>query len=226
MRALLYFLRETYYVPLIMLLLCLITATIGYRNRHRFTYLKLFPIYALASALQVILTFFIYIFQPSSFLLIVNTSIIIFVSIEFFIFFNLLSQLIKNRYFKRSMAAMQFSFILFSVFVWLNFKTNQCLPLSFNIVNSTCLIIPCLFYFYELFKAPPTISLSAQPAFWVIIGFSFMAICSIPFYLLENYFYNNMPDFYNQVCTLNYVFYCLVFILISKAFLCKPAVAR
>jgi hypothetical protein len=219
-----HFLADTFYVPIVMLALSIVTIVIGFVNRSKFKYLRLLPIYALTSAVQI--TVCLAAFEISFFVPLVNSSIIIFVVVESVIFFNLLSHLIKSKILKTSMKLILVFFTLFSAFIWTKFRFEDCLPICFNIINSTCLIIPCLFYFYELFKVPPSISLSDQPAFWITIGFSFMTICSIPFYLLENYFYYDLPNFYDQICTLNYVFYCLIFMLICKAFLCRPEIVK
>jgi hypothetical protein len=226
MYSLIYFLSETYYVPLVLLALSIVTAIIGYFNRQKFKYLRLFPVYALVSAIQILISLACVFFRIPTFRHIINYSVLIFVIIEFFVFYNFLFQVIKNKHFKRSMQIMQTASISFGLYICLDFPDSNTIPLSFNIVNSTLLFIPCLFFFYEVFKTPPSTSLANQPSFWIIIGFAFMIICTLPFNLLETYFLINMTDLYNQICTLSYVFYCLIFFLICKAFLCKPIITK
>lgn len=226
MRGLLRFLRETYYTPAFLLILCTVVIIIGFYNRRKFKYLNLLPAYALTSATQIIITFICLIYKIPTFRQINNYSIILFMMVEFIIFYNLLLQVIERKYLKKSMSLMQFIFVLLSLAVALTMKSTGSIPQIYYITDSIFLIVPCLFYFYEIFKAPPSFRLSTQPAFWIVIGFSFMIICSLPLNLLEGFFISNMKDIYEQINTLNYVFYSLVFVLILKAFLCKPTIIR
>ena len=226
MYSLLYYLAETYYTPLILLSLSLATAIIGYRNRHKFNYLRLFPIYAVAAAVQIIISLSCVFFIIPSYKLLINYSSVAFAIIEFFIFYNLLFQIIRDKFLKRSMEVARFAFPVLTLCVWLNSSFSNFIPLSFNIINLILLLIPCLFFFYEIFNTVPSTTLANQPSFWIITGFAFMIICTLPFYLLENYFFINMIDLYNKICALSYVFYCLLFILICKAFLCKQIMLK
>lgn len=226
MRPLLYFLAETYYFPLILLLLSVIAAIIGFRHRHKFKYLRFFPWYALAAAMQILISFFCVSCKLPSYALIANSSLLCFMVVEFIIFYHLLSRILRIAYLRATIKVMQLIFLAVTSVTCLDFSFIECVPLLYNIINSLFLIIPCLFYFYEVFTSPPTVSLSSQPAFWIIIGFSFMVIGSLPFYFLEHFLYNNMMEVYGQLSAMTYVFYCLLFILISKAFLCKRAIAK
>lgn len=226
MSSLIYFLSETYYLPLILLILCLITMVVGYINKCKFKHLQLFPLYALAAATQIVFFLTCIFFRAPTFRLLGNYSTLIFALIELYIFYNSLFQIIKNKYFKQSMHVMQIIFISFGLFLCLNFPHSDWVPASFNITNLVFLFLPCLFFFYEVFKTSASISLANQPSFWIVTGFSFMIVCTFPFYLLETYLIANMPNLYNQIYTLNYVFYCLIFLLICKAYLCKPITIR
>lgn len=221
------FFSLTYYIPPALLIICLATVFIGYFNKRKFKSLKFLPIYAIASFLQIIITFICISYRTSPFSVKVNNyTIFLFVIIEFVIFYNLTLQWIKSSYLKKSIYFIGSLFIAFSIYSLFNIDFSENIPDSFYITDSICLVIPCLVYFYEIFTTSPLISLSSQPSFWIIIGFSFMAICTLPFYLLEPYLYENIVNFYDQVYTLNYIFYCLLFIFISKAFLCRPVTAK
>lgn len=117
-------------------------------------------------------------------------------------------------------------FLLSALFSWFYNDFFVIAPAAFSIVNSVCIAIPCFFYFREIFKSPPLTNLIHQPAFWIVSGFLFMVVCTLPFYLLQDYIYENMFYLFDQMYVLNNVFYCLLFLLISKAFLCKQEIAR
>lgn len=218
-----YYLSETYYIPIVLIVVCLTTALLGYYRKHKFVYLRLFPAYAMASAIQIVISLACVFFVIPTFQLIINYTNVGFVIIEFFIFYDLLFQIIRNKHLKRIMQLMQILFIILSTYIFVNYPIFP-IPLLFNIINSFLLLIPCLFFFYEVFNTTPSTSLANQPAFWIVTGFAFMIICTLPFYFLETFFLNNMPDLYNRICTLNYVFYCLLFFLICRAYLCKPTI--
>jgi hypothetical protein len=221
MRVLLHFLSLSYYVLIILFIICSATAIISYRNRYKFRVLRLLPWYVVGSALQLMGTFIcVYYLSPLS-IQINNYSIFLYVIAELIVFYNLVLQLVNNFILRKSMYLILMGFIIFSIYAVATLDFATYIPLSFYMIDSICLIIPSTFYFYEVFTTTPLLKLSNQPSFWVIIGFSFMAICTLPFCLLEGYLLKNMSNIYNQLCTLNYAFYCLLFLFISKAFLCK-----
>jgi len=222
MKLLEHFLSSKYYVPVFLLVICLTTSVIVFRKKQRFAILKWFPFYMLISAIQMIISFICAIYLTPRAFVINNYSIFLFVIIELYIFYNLTLQLLNNEIFKRSMRIIQYLFLFFTVYSWTQIDFSESISRSFYIIDSVCMIIACLFYFFEIFTLAPSTKLSNQPSFWVMIGFSFLSICTLPFYTLENFLFENLPDVYNKVCTLSYVFYSLLFILIAKAFLCQP----
>jgi hypothetical protein len=217
----------TYYVPPVLLFMCFATTIIGYLNRSKFKSLKLLPVYLIASILQTIITFVCTSYQGFEYAVEVNNySLFFFVIIEFLVFYNSSIQFLKTTFLKTCLYAVSIFFIIFSIYAWFNIDFSTYIPQFFYITDCICLAIPCLLYFYEVFTIMPLINLSNQPSFWVIIGFSILAICTLPFYLLEHYLYENLKGFYHQICALYYVFYCLLFFLISKAFLCKQEITK
>jgi len=91
----------------------------------------------------------------------------------------------------------------------------------FFLPESFFLVIPCLFYFYELFLTKNLRSLSDQPAFWVITGILFLNACEIPL-LVASKFLKQSAQFYNDAYSLNYILYSILFLLLIRAFLCPP----
>lgn len=223
MHKLLDFFTLTYYIPPLLLIISTGSLLIGYLKRNSFKSLRFLPIYAGAASIQIVTTFICIVYRNFMYAQEINNySLFLFVIIEFAIFYNLILQLLKSTYLKASLYSITILFIAFCIYSWAKIDFSTYIPGFFYITDSICLTIPCLFYFYEIFTATPIINLSNQPSFWIVIGFSFLAICTLPFYLLEHYLYENFRDFYDRACILNYVFYCLLFFLISKAFLCTP----
>jgi len=75
---------------------------------------------------------------------------------------------------------------------------------SITAIESLFIIIPCLFYFYELFLAQQ-IDLRSHPSFWIVSGILFYNCCSIPIFLLFDYIQNNISPYYNLAFALNYI---------------------
>lgn len=221
MQSLKDFFTATYYAPPLLLVVNLVTLCIIYPNKNKFKYLNQFIYYLSISLAQTTVCFLCVIFKLPHSQEINNLSIYAFAGAELTILYSLLTNLLKSKHFVNMIHAFKIIFILLLSYTLLSTGLSENIPSTFTVVNYLLLAIPCVFYFYETFTEPPLISLSHQPAFWIIIGYLFMAICTLPFYLLENYISKYLPAHYHLFYNLNYIFYCLLFSLISKAFLCK-----
>jgi hypothetical protein len=90
------------------------------------------------------------------------------------------------------------------------------------------LVIPCLIYFYELFLTKNLRPLTDQPAFWVVTGVLFLNACDIPLLITvrilaeRRYYFRDARSLFNDVYSLNYVLYSILFALLIRAFLCPP----
>ena len=108
-------------------------------------------------------------------------------------------------------------FFLIILIAWARNPRFEYSPSLFSL-ESIFLILPCLLYFYELFTDIRMEPLKDQSSFWVVTGILFLNACSIPLFLsvgmLRNYF--------NVAFTLNYILYIIFFILLIRAYLCKP----
>jgi len=107
--------------------------------------------------------------------------------------------------------------IIYSIFMQdLKLKNG----LAYGITNSF-LIILCIIYFQQLFKAPPTIILIHSPAFWIINGIFFGMITTIPINFSGDYFLkdgsNESIQVLKKLGTFSYITMHLFFI---KAYLC------
>jgi hypothetical protein len=219
-------LASMYYTQLALLLVTLTTVFIARKNRRKFRILKFFLLYALSSAIQILVTYACIVYFLHSALYVNSMSVYVFSIIELLVVYHFLFQVIISRRLKILMCG--FMGIFFITISYMLYNEGLCLiaPTYVSIVNSLCIAAPCVFYFYEVFVTPPVNSLSDQPAFWISTGFLFLAICTLPFYLLENYIYTNMIGLYDQMFILNNVFYCMLFVLITKAFLCQAQIAK
>jgi hypothetical protein len=80
------------------------------------------------------------------------------------------------------------------------------------------LVIPCLFYFYELFQKVSLQPLKNQPAFWIVTAFLFHNACTIPFALTGGF----LGKYLEAASSVVYFLYSIVFLFIIRANLCSP----
>jgi len=122
----------------------------------------------------------------------------------------------------------QTSKFLFVIFLILFFYLvpNKYLPAenqtnSVMVLESLFIVVPCLFYFYEVFKLS-TPNLRGNYSFWVITGILFYNACSIPIFLIAKYIEKHISArSYDAVVSFNFILYTCMFLLFIKAYLCK-----
>jgi hypothetical protein len=83
------------------------------------------------------------------------------------------------------------------------------------------LLIPCAFYYTEIFRLKPNLQLAQEPSFWVVTGLSFVLICTFPLSLCINYLYQTNKIVYSNLYSIFYIFYFLLFLMIIRGHLCK-----
>ncbi len=151
---------------------------------------------------------------------ILSITVSIFLLIEVTIFFIYLYQNISNRKMK-NVTIMLLSFFFIFSYLAIGNSTFYYMSISWaDALESLCLIIPCLFYFFELFKFPE-IAFKKKESFWVITGILFYMSASIPIFLLSDYIKKNIPAYFDIVFSLNYILYSILFLLFIKAYLCR-----
>jgi hypothetical protein len=86
-----------------------------------------------------------------------------------------------------------------------------------------CFILPpCFVFFYELLNRKSAINLFERPSFWISMGIFFYAAISIPVFALQKYIMSNKFESRFVIASaLFYMPYCLYFVFLIKAFLCK-----
>ncbi len=89
-------------------------------------------------------------------------------------------------------------------------------------VEGMILLMVCLFYFIEMFKKPSYLNLKNEPAFWISTGVLYFFACTLPYSILEIHIRKNFPDFILSSYGIFYIFYTLLFLMIIRAYLCKP----
>ncbi len=89
------------------------------------------------------------------------------------------------------------------------------------IIELAALLSCCVLFFIQMFKEPPVSNLRNMPGFWVASGLSFYCLCTLPLTIANSYFfYNARGLIYANLYSIIYLFYILLFILITRSFLC------
>ena len=232
MQSILELWEGSYYTePLLILVLC-IALIISIRKRRKFKILNHFPIY-IFSLLMVFITAsafqisFAEKFHPSFFWGISEYTDYVFTIFEIVIFSLFYYQLIDSLIVKRIILISNLLFVFFSIYMFLTSRAFY--QLAFQITKSTVytveaiiLLVICLFYFIELFKKPPNLNLKNEPVFWISTGALFFFACTLPYSLLENFISRNNEGIYDPFYSIFYIFYILLFLMIIRAYLCKP----
>jgi hypothetical protein len=86
-------------------------------------------------------------------------------------------------------------------------------------LQAICLLVPCIFYYRTVFYDPPaTKTILDLAEFWIVGGVSFFMLCTLPFSLFLNLLDFALPDMFYSIF---YIFYCLLFLILIRAFWCK-----
>lgn len=231
MSQLIKFLHESYFTSFI----CLLTSVIGFiisiLNRKKHPILDYFPYYFLAHIL-VNISFSIHdaYFSKSaihSTLLSLNTFVdYAFTIMEFIIFIYVFERTLiqKTKFLKAlRLSFLALSLLLLSKDLFRYSILSQSTLHNIFTLQASFLIIACIMYYFQIFRLPPYIKLREDPVFWIATGLVFFMICTLPLSLAINHIRTSSLLLYRQLFSIFYIFYCLLFLMIINAFLCKPA---
>lgn len=86
-----------------------------------------------------------------------------------------------------------------------------------------CLLIIAfsIFYFFELFRLPKFISLTREPAFWIVSGLLFFYCCSFPYFALSGLLEGVAPFIMNNFDKIISILNTLLYSLFTIAFICR-----
>jgi len=90
-----------------------------------------------------------------------------------------------------------------------------------NVIEMFFLLMPCLMFFYKIFKDKPSIDLYKRPSFWIAVSLLFYCIIIIPFFMLNNTLFKTYPSFYFILVALHFITLSILYLSITKAFTCK-----
>jgi hypothetical protein len=89
-------------------------------------------------------------------------------------------------------------------------------------IQAFLLLVACIFYYVDLFTKEPKLMLTEDPSFWVVTGVAFFMLCTFPFSIFGLYLIKANYHLYVQLFVIFEVFYWILFLMIIKAYFCKP----
>ena len=212
------FLAQSFYCAVLMMLLtaAALIISIVYRSRHRD--LRIFTWYLALALMEDISTLFALPVTP-------ELNFRVFLAIILTFGFLLLDFIVCNLFILRYIGSklrrriIRINGLLF--FGVLTFEVTATRPKTsafFFVTDCVFLVVPCLFYFYELFSKLNLRPLKDQPSFWVITGILFLHACDIPLFLTVPF----LENYQGAAYTLNYILFSIFFVLLIRAYLCPP----
>lgn len=222
---------RSFYTESVLLIVLLISLLVALRNRKRHTILSNVEFY-ITGLLFVYLSSYLEFFGIKEQELPYKISYsfyldYLFTLLEFVIFFDFFTTILKTQKVTKLFIIIKGLFIAY-FFVELFFdyqfpqKVSEYTQARVYTVEAIILLIPCILYFVEIFRTLPYLKLTDQPSFWITTGLFFFLICTLPYSLLENYLRKYYHDIMMQLYSIFYLFYILFFVMIIRAYLCKP----
>jgi hypothetical protein len=149
---------------------------------------------------------------------------------EFLIFVRFFWEIFSKRI-KRFLVVLSLYFLTTCIYYFVkDFNKVRALTISsletVFIIESISLLIPCVIYYVKMFKLKEPEPLQKDKYFWITTGLCFFILSTLPFSYLMNYLRVEQWEVYKYLYSIVYLFYCLLFIMIVKAILCKPVLAK
>ncbi len=222
--------RKYYYTTLLMLIVELAALIIGLlyvrkekAGRFFITYIAfdfciLLAVLYMETNLRISRTFHSY-FQDTT-----NTLV---AYVELLVYFYFFKKVLKGNRIKVILTRLA---VIYSVIIIIFlatkfvFDTNRYSYIAYitGAIEFIFLLVPCIYYFLHLFKANSSLPLTDRPSFWIVTGIFFFSLISIPYYLLNRYFFSTQYELrYLFNAVLYYIPFTANFIFLIKAFLCK-----
>jgi hypothetical protein len=228
--------RQQFFISPLQYLLVAITLIISIRKHKSFKQLKFLPLYS-ATLLLVLFSHFFDALSPARTsihrlaVITANWVDYSFTLVEMLVFSNLFYQAIQNRIFKRCISFSNlFFFIIFILMPVLHSSRRQGISEESQAfvytIESILLLAMSIYFFVTVFGEMRYVDFRNEPIFWIATGTLFFMGGSLPYSLLENYIRQNYPDFVNTSYTIFHIFYVFLFLMIIRAYRCKPAKAK
>jgi hypothetical protein len=220
--------EPTFYTDLISFLLAIVALIISINKRRQNPKLRPLSIFFFGYAISQLLPF-LNIALSQKFLTwsICRYTDFFDTIIEFLVFFLLIRNFVVNTEIKKVIRPLLPIFII-SMFAYLAYyesthrEIDQYFLEVIYTIQASVLIIACVLYYVDLFERKPDLKLTSLPSFWAVTGILFFMLCTLPFSILGLYLIKTNYGLYVRLFSIFNIFYCILIIMLIKAYLCKP----
>ena len=206
--------KEIFYTDFLLDFMCTLVIVIYLLRGRKNKALLYLPILASASLIQILISQYDILSHHKSILgkLANNNAIYFYLIVESTCCLLFLSQSVSSSLSKKIILASAIAFIIYAVYYWtLNCTMWKSLPFIQNI-EGFLIIVPCLYYFYELLTHVSDKDLLFDPAFYVIAAMLVLFSAITPLFLFLNYLNKNYKPLADKLFMINNIAYILLFL--------------
>jgi hypothetical protein len=232
MQKLFEYCKDQFFTSVFRDVVLIIALFISIKNSKKFEILRYFPIYIASLLLVYMFQYVLRILKDfqhpiKSLIGIAEYMDFFFTLLEMIIVSHFYFSLVNNRIAKKLIILLNLLFLFFFIYMatqdrefyqGISDETQS----TVYTVEAIILFVFCSLYFIELFKNLTVIHLRNEPAFWISAGILFFMACTLPYSLLENHIFRNYREYSLMSYSIFNIFYALLFLMIIRAYLCKP----
>jgi hypothetical protein len=231
MADLLKYFQNSYYTDLVSVVVSLFCFALCIGVPAHLKHLRLLKLYLLFYALLRICTFFrIAILQDHSLVALMGIyPDFVFTIFEFYVFIQFFKFSFEKVRSYNLILLLQIGFFSVAIYLlisdFITFRTCRMETLQdLYTIQAMFLLVPCIYYYLNVFFHMTWGSLLEKPKFWITTGLTFFMLSTLPFSTLTNYLRATNGDAYFVLYSIFNLFYCLLFLMILKAFRCTISI--
>ena len=204
------------YVYVLSIFVSFLASLIIYFQRKDDSYLRLFPPFLFLTLLVECAAMFNLVKGNS------NRAMYHFFSlIEFIFYFYILSEIIKNVRMKRIVRIVIWVYAVLHLTNIIFVQKVYGFPAMTYALGCLLIVAISIYYFFELFQLPHSVTLVRQPDFWICSGLLFFYCCTFPIFAPMNLLKALPPVILKNLVGIIHVLNVLLYSSFTIAFLCR-----
>lgn len=206
-----------------MVAIALICGLVGWKNRNQNSQTRLLLLYPIASATETLWSYInLFTHADGEGSEVMNSLINLFLIFEFSLLFLFYQFEITNRIFKRIILVIGLAYVVLCttrfIFIQGFFENIS----YFFAIHSLFILALGVTWVCFMFSDKPTANLPNNPALWVTAGAFVYFLSTIPLFLAAKFVFDPQGIIIEAgIYSINYICYTILFILLTRAFLCR-----